>query len=212
MEEQELKNIWKRSSIYEEITINTSKLMKDFTYKMEQRERIVRNRDYRETIGAIASIFLFGYLTYYTPSFVSKIGGISLIGSYIYYIFKLRANRKSKHTQKLFLSITEQLQQQKQFMLNQATLLGSVLYWMVIPIFISYLIFVWSIGDSLPIDTPDIVLEVLPIKLGSKVLWSSLMGIFCIYTVWLNKQAAKVSWKPLIKDIDTILYELKNKN
>ena len=210
MEDQELKNIWKRSSAYEEITINISKLMKDFKYKMEQRERIVRSRDYREIIGALIGILLTGYLTYYTPTILSKLGGVLLIGSYMYFIYKLYTNRKSKHTQDLFLPIEAQLQHQKQFMMNQATLLSSVLYWMALPMFISYMILIWGVTDSFPEDTPSIVQEVLSIKLHSKIIWSITMALIFIYITRLNKRAAKVNWHPLIQQIDTIITQLKS--
>lgn len=209
MEDQELKNIWKRSSTYEEILINTSQLMDDFKYKMQQRERIVRTRDYREIIGAIIGIFLTGYLTYYTPTILSKLGGILLISSYIYLIYKLRSNRKSKHTQDLFLSIEEQLQRQKQFMIDQATLLNSVLYWMALPMFISYMIFVWGVTNPISQDMPSIVQEVLSMKLHNKIIWSLLMALIFIYITRLNKRAAKVNWQPLIKQIDDIINQLK---
>lgn len=209
MIEQELKDIWKNSSETKKIQFDMTQLFTNFKTGMESRERIVRIRDRREIFAAVIGILAFGYLAYHTPFLIAKTGAILLVASYIYYIFKLRSNRKSKHTQDLFLSIEEQLQHQKQFMLNQAALLGTVLYWMILPIFVSNMIFVWGVGDPSQYEIPSIVLEILPIKLSTKLVWSIFMTVFCIYVVWLNKRAVVVNWKPLIKQIDTLIDQLK---
>ncbi|MEP0263769.1 hypothetical protein [Dokdonia sp.] len=209
MIEQELKDIWRNSSETKKIQFDMTQLLTNFKTGMESRERIVRVRDRREIFGAIIGILGFGYIAYHTPFLVAKTGAILLIASYIFYIFKLRANRKSKHTQDLFLSIEEQLQHQKQFMVNQTKLLGSVLYWMVLPMFVSYMIYVWGVGDPSQYEIPSILLEALPINLRSKLIWSIVMIILSIYVVWMNKRAVVVNWKPLIKQIDTIIDQLK---
>ncbi len=209
MIEQELKNIWRNSSETKNIQFDMTQLFNDFKTGMESRERIVRIRDRREIFGAIIAIILFGYIAYYNPFLISKTGAFLMVVSYLLYIYKLRANRKSKHTQDLFLPIEEQLQHQKQFMLNQAKLLGSVLYWMALPMFVSYMLFIWGVGDPSDHQIPSLLLEVLPTKLSGKIIWSSFMAIIYIYIVWLNKRAVVVNWKPLIKQIDTIIDQLK---
>lgn len=209
MIEQELKNIWRNSSETSKIQFDMTQLFNDFKTGMENRERIVRIRDRREIFGAIIAIVIFGYFAYYTPFIVSKTGAILMIASYVFYILKLRANRKSKHTQNLFLPIEEQLQHQKQFMMNQAKLLGTVLYWMALPMFFSYLLFIWGTGDPSQYQIPSLLAEVLPVKLSSKITWSIFMAIIYLYIVRLNKRAVAVNWKPLIKQIDTIINQLK---
>jgi hypothetical protein len=80
---------------------------------------------------------------------------------------------------------------------------------MILPIFVSNMIFVWGVGDPSPYEIPSIVLEILPVELRTKLVWSIFMALFCTYVVWLNKRAVVVNWKPLIKQIDTVIEQLK---
>ncbi|MCK8480352.1 hypothetical protein [Psychroserpens algicola] len=205
MKEQDIKNIWKNTSQMKAIKFDMEHLLIDFKSGMEYRERIVRNRDRREIIVAFVGIVGFSILAFYLPVSVSTIGVVLTILTYINMIYKLRSNRKSKHTQELFLPIKDQLLHQKQFMLNQAKLLDTVLYWMALPLFVGIMIFFWGLEFS---DSSDL-LSILTSSFTSKLLYSLLVGACFAYIVWTNKKAVKVNWEPLIKQIDTILDSLK---
>ncbi|WP_394746854.1 hypothetical protein [Spongiimicrobium salis] len=208
MEEQELKNIWKHSSKTEEIHINTSQLLKDFKVGMEDRERIVLKRDRREIIGATIGFIGFGYSFYAYPYVISRIGAITGLVALVYIVIKLRNNRKSKLVQKLFLSIQEQLNSQKQFMLSQHKLLDTVIYWISIPIFIANALLIWGISKS---EQPLTILEQLTIKWEFKLIATLIFALIFGYVGLINKKAAKANWKPLINQVDSIIKDLKEK-
>ena len=207
MEEQELKNIWMRSSVKEEITINNSKLMSNFKSKMERREGIVRRRDRREAIGAVFGVSYFAYFIIKAPLSISSIGAVLMILSMIHVVYQLYRNRKSKFTQDLFLPLKQQLLQQRAFMVRQAKLLHSGVRIMFLPIFISYIIFVWG---NYEINNLNSALSepILVTKFKAKLIATLFMIGVYIYLIWQNKRAAKVNWEPLIKDIDTIIENL----
>lgn len=208
MEEQELKNIWKSSSKNENIAINTTQLIGNFKVEMQDRERIVRSRDRREIIVAIIGIAIYSYIALSLPVSISSIAALFVALSLGYIIYRLRRQRKSKYAQNLFLPLTEQLKNQKQFMLDQVRLLESVLYWYFLPFFISYMAFVWGSGNREAYD--ENLFDILLItKLKVKIIVTILMIILGIYIVRTNKRAAKINWKPLIKKIDIILGNLK---
>ncbi len=202
MEEQELKNIWMRSSVKEEISIDNNKLISKFKSKMEHREAIVRRRDLKEYIGAIITIPYFIYVIIQRPFSISSLGALLVIMSMIYFVFRLYNNRKSKFTHNLFLPIKEQLLQQRTFMVRQAKLLRTV-HWMFIPISISLVVFLW--GNRLESPVSEFILTK---KLIAKMIITAFMLIYFIYIIRMNKRAAKVNWEPLIKDIDTIITNL----
>lgn len=206
MEEQELKNIWKNSSKTEDINVNTSQLLKDFKVGMEDRERIVLRRDQREVIAAIIGVFGFGYSFYAYPYIISRIGAVIGLVALAYIVFKLRNNRKSKLVQKLFLPIQEQLNSQKQFMLSQYKLLDTVIYWVSIPIFMANTLLIWGVSKS---EQTLPVLEQVSTKWEYKIIITFFLALLFGYIGWMNKKAAKVNWKPLIKQIDSILDSLK---
>lgn len=209
MEEQELKNIWKNSSKTEDITINTSQLLSDFKVGMEDRERIVRKRDTKEIFFAILGIVGFIIIAIRMWFSIPSLGIIIITLTYVYYIFKLRSNRKSKYTQKLFVSFQEQLENQKQFMQNQAKLLNTILYWALIPFFIGYMVVIWSVWDLTSVNFSSFLSSIYPESLKSKIICTVFVLIAFFYTQWTNKKAAKVNWDPLIKQIDIILKNLK---
>ena len=163
MEEQELKDIWKYSSKKEHIQINTSQLLKDFKVGMEDRERIVRKRDTKEIFFAILGIVGFIIIAIRMWFSIPSLGIIIIILTYVYYIFKLRSNRKSKYTQKLFVSFQEQLENQKQFMQNQAKLLSTILYWALIPFFIGYMVVIWSVWDLTTVNFSSFLSSIISI-------------------------------------------------
>ena len=209
MKEQDLQHIWKSAQTTNQITIDMSQLTQQFKTGMERREQIVRYRDGRETIFATIGILAYAGIAFYVPFTMARIGAILVSLSLLFLIYKLRTNRKSLHTQHLFLPMQEQLIEQRKFMVNQERLLNTVLYWMALPLFISYLIFIWGVGDPSGYVLPDLILEIIPVNLKSKIVWSTLMALILGYIVWMNKRAAVVNWQPLIKQIDTIITNLK---
>lgn len=201
MEEQELKNIWKISSHPEYIQLDMIQLLKDFKIGMENRERIVRRRDLREVIGAIIGILSFIHGLYFYSYPVSRIGCLLGILTLLYIIYKLYNNRKSKFSKNLFLSIQDQLKLQKQFMLNQARLLDTFLYWGAIPLFVATSLFLWGVSKS---EIPLTIIEQLSLNWKFKLILTLVLGLFYGYIGWMNKRAAIINWTPLIKQIEDI--------
>lgn len=202
--DEELKKLWKISSETESITFNLNQLLMGFKQRMEHQEKAIRRRDRREILAALVVIFLFGYLFLEVPLLLSKIACLLTIlgGSFI--IYKLRVNQKSRYSVSLFLSLKEELNVQKKFMKSQAKLLDSVLYWYILPILIPTLIFVWSIGNPADDHWNSFLIEVLPVNTSGKILFTSVTVAFNVYVFWLNKQAVKQSWNPLIEEIENI--------
>lgn len=206
MKEQDLKQLWKNSSKTAEISFDTPQLINNFKIRMEDRELIVRRRDRREIIGAFIGIFGFGYSFYAYSNIISQIGSIIGLLSLFYIIYKLRSNRKSKFLRELFLPIHEQLVYQKQFMLNQFKLLDTVLYWVSMPIFIANTLLIWGVSKP---EQSLTILEQLTTKWEAKLIITLIFAIIFGYIGWMNKKAAQINWEPLIKQIDTILENLK---
>jgi len=210
MEDQELKNIWKRASENQEITMDTQQLIRQFKTGMEQREQIVRRRDIREISTAI--VFIVG-LSCMALDFLWSpvtIGIVITIGAFLNFIYKLRSNRKSKFTQRLFVPIKKQLEQQRLFMKHQTKLLRTVLYWAVLPIFSGYMMIVWSIWDIENYEVSSLIKLLYPNDLRDKMIMSVIVLASVSYMVWINKKAARVNWKPLIDKIDEIINEMEN--
>ncbi len=147
MLEQELKNIWKNSSQAAKIKFDLSRLLSALNGKMNRIEKSIRRRDITETTVAILMIPVFGYFAYEIPFPLTKVGSILIIIWLGYLIFKLRDVKKHKPRVDLTLSFREQLENQKAYMLQQARLLDTVLYWYLLPPFIANAILVLGLGN-----------------------------------------------------------------
>jgi|GEM_PF-2369728 len=210
MEDQELKNIWKRASEYQEITMDTQQLIRQFKTGMEQREQIVRRRDLREISTALVCIAGLSYMAFDFLWSPVTIGILITIGAFVNFIYTLRSNRKSKFTQRLFVPIKKQLEQQRLFMRNQSKLLCTVLYWAVLPIFSGYMMIVWSIWDIENYDVSSLIKLLYPNDIRDKMIMTVMVLASVSYMVWINKKAARVNWEPLINKIDVIINEMEN--
>ena len=164
----------------------------------------------RETIAACVGIIIFSLAVFALPFSISSIGAMIVIGSLGYVIFKLQSNRKSKYTQELFLSVNEQLERQKEFIVNQEKLLSTVFYWMILPMGIGQLLFIWG-STIIDVSTLSSFAKSFHLeKSGVRIFTSIFIVVFGGYVVWLNRKAAKVNWQPLLKQINTLIQQLKS--
>ncbi len=208
MIEQELKDIWRNSSETERIRFDLSKLLIEMDQKMKHINKAILRRDRLEIGAAIFAIFMYGYLTYEIPFIVSKIAGILVIGALIYIIYKLRSNRKNKIAPNVVSTFREQLIAQKTFLKKQAEMLNSVLYWYVLPPFLTILLFIVGLGDPEAHNWSSKLTEILPMTMKSKIIFIVFMTLFNIFVVWLNKRAVAKTLTPLIERVERAQLQL----
>jgi hypothetical protein len=210
MLEQNLKDIWKNSSRIEKIKFDLSRLVLDLNGKMKSIEKAIRTRDIREIGASVFGVLLFGYFAIEIPFPITKIASVLTIGWFIYIIFKLKKNKNTKVPIDMSASFNDQLDQQKNNMVQEAKLLNSVLYWYVLPPFILNIIFILGIGNPLDYNWSSWAMDVLPVELNDKVRLLTLIGLFNVFVVWLNKRAVKKSITPIIKEIETVQSQLQS--
>ena len=213
MLEQELKNIWRNSSKAGRIKFETSRLMIDLNRKMNRFEKAIRFRDMREIGASILGIFLFGYFTYEIPFVLTKAASFFGMIWFAYVIYRFRAARKQKHPSNLSSTFREQLQNQKEYLLQQARLLDTVFYWYLLPPFIINVLFVIGLGDPKDYGWSNIIANnLLPISLFSKIGYLLFIAVLYAGILWLNKRTVKKDLKPVINDIERVLQQLESEN
>lgn len=210
MLEQELKNIWRNSSRAEKIKFDLSRLLIDLKGKMSHIERSIRKRDIVESLAAIFVILIFGYFAYVIPFVVTKVGSIFIMIWGGYLIYKLRHVKKHKLPIDQALSFREQLENQKAYMLQQARLLDTVLYWYLLPPFIGNIIFILGLGDPVEYGWSHIFAKILPIPLINKIGYLIFCAVLYAGILWINKHTVNKTFKPIIKEIERVQHQLES--
>ena len=210
MLEQELKEIWKNSAQVEKVKFETSRLMIDLNTKMDRIEKDIRKRDRREISASVLGILMFGYFAFAIPFIITKVASVLGMIWFVYVIYKLRNVKKHKLPINLSLSFREQLENQKNYMLQEAKLLDTVLYWYVLPPFVINVIFIMGLGEPIDLGWTHKLTEVLPFTLKSKLTVLAFIAVFYAFIVWLNKRAVKKEFNPFIEKINHVLEQLKN--
>jgi len=211
MLEQELKNIWRNSSRAEKIKFDLSRLLIDLKGKMNRIEKSIRRRDKVEITVAILMIPIFGYFVYEIPFPLTKIGSILTIIWFVYLIFKLRDVKKHKPPVDLTLSFRKQLENQKAYMLQQARLLDTVLYWYLLPPLVANAILVLGLGDPAEYAwTNSLANKILPIPLMSKIVYLVFVAVLYAGILWINKRTVNKTFKPVIKEIERVQHQLES--
>ena len=204
MLDKELLNIWKNSSKTEQIKFDISRLMIDLKNNLTRTENKIQRRDRIESIAAIIGIFVFGYFAYEIPYPITKFACILAIAWFVFVIYKLRSVQKHKLPLDTILSFREQLKAQKSYLLKQAHLLDSVLYWYVLPPFIMNLIFIIGVDGSTQDSTSSGLLSYLPHSSHDKITTIITLILFYAFVFWLNRSASKRNLRPIIADIERL--------
>jgi uncharacterized protein YoxC len=209
MLEQELKDIWNNSSQTAQISIETNQLLEELNAKVSSIQKKIRIRDIREISASVIGILIFGYLLYEIPFPVTKVACGLAIAWFVFVILKFRKSKTQNTKTDFSLSLTEQLNNQKTMMVEQANLLDSALYWYAIPPFIMNFIFI--LGLENPTDynwTNSIAESLLPLTSNLKIITLIGLALFYVFTFWVNKKALNKDIRPVIKSIEKMQQQI----
>jgi Ca2+/Na+ antiporter len=213
MLEQELKNIWKNSSKTAQINIETDRLIQEFDTKMTTVQKNIRKRDVREISASVFGILLFSFFAHEIPFPITKFSCFLSILWFVYVIYTFRKSNQQNSSEKLSVSLKEQLEHKKQLLQQQLKLLNSAAYWYTAPSFITNCVFIFGLGNPADYNwTNQIAESLLPLAFNAKTGAIIGLSIFYILIAWLHKIAAKKDVQPILKNIEDIQQQLNNSN
>lgn len=193
MEESELKFLWKSVSNFEIVTFEKELLNQEVRQHVRSFNKKILVRDIVEIGVAVMIIPMGVFIAYLLPNFFIRTGAILLIPSALLIIYKILKARRFKKPGQHFISNQEYLENNLVYYQNQKQLLGSVLYWYILPPGICALLILTGL------DLPAMKFYyVLSITIG--------LG-YIVY--WLNKVTISKKIDPLIKRLEEELGELK---
>jgi hypothetical protein len=213
MLEQELKNIWKNAGKTAQISIETDRLIEEFDTKMTHIQKKIRNRDVREIFASVIGILIFSFFAYEIPFPITKFSCFLSILWFIYVIYKFRKSNQQNSSEKLSVSLKEQLVHKKQLLQQQEKLLYSAAYWYAGPSFITNFIFIIGLGNPADYNWTNLLAEnLLPLTVIAKTGMLIGLAFFYLFGIWINKRAARKDVQPILKNIEVIQQQLNNSN
>ncbi len=198
MNDDDLKKLWQQQPLRE--PPSAAQLVSAMQKQTSQLRRIVDARDLRELVACGVVIIIFGCYAYFRHARqpVSRLGDLIVIGSAIYIACKLIYTRRATPPAPPGATTVESLRAELNAVRAQSRLLGSVLWWYLLPLFIGIVVMTWG---GLPINN-------LASLLGG-VLANILATLFFVavyaFIYWLNQWARAKQLLPLEAQLESLL-------
>jgi len=213
MLEQELKNIWNNAEKTVQISFETDRLIQEFNTKMTTVQKNIRKRDVREIFASVFGILIFSFLAYEIPFPITKFSCFLSILWFAYVIYRFKKSNQQNSSEKLSVSLKEQLEHKKQLLQQQLKLLNSAAYWYAGPSFITNFIFIIGLRDPADYNWTNQIAEILlPLTASAKAGTIIGLGFFYLLIAWVHRIAAKKEVQPILKNIAIIQQQLSNSN
>jgi len=189
MNDEELKKLWQQQPLRNPAP-SAAQLLPAMQKQTSRLRRCLDARDLRELVGCAIILIIFGifYFTFYrTP--ISRLGDLIIIGSTIFIAWKLVYTRRSTPPAPPAASIVESLRAELNAVRAQSRLLGSVLWWYLLPGFIGLVVATWGMGTDLMVN---IVCTLFFIAVDG-------------FIYWLNQWARAKQLLPLEAQLESLL-------
>jgi len=189
MHDDELKKLWQEQTLRN--PPSAADLISAMQNRTTQLRRMLDARDVRELVACAVVIIVFGvfYFTVYREP-ISRLGDLIIIGSTIFIAWKFIHTRRTTPSAPAGATIVESLRAELDAVRAQSRLLGSVLWWYLLPGFIGLLVATWG----------------LQINLRAKITST----LFCIavdtFIYWLNRWARAKQLLPLEAQLESLLH------
>src|ERR1043166_521008 len=144
MNDEELKTLWQQQPLRNP-AVSPAQLISAMQNKTALLRRCLGARDLRELWACALVIVIFGifYFTmHHAP--ISRLGDLIVIGSSIFIAWKLVHARRNTPPAPTGATIVESLQAELKAVRTQSRLLGSILWWYLLPLGIGILVGTWG--------------------------------------------------------------------
>ncbi len=189
MNDDELKRLWQQQPLRDPPT--AAQLVSAMHTQTSQLRRCLDARDVRELIACVVVIVVFGvfYFTVYRSP-ISRLGDLVIIGSTIFIAWKIIHTRRATPPAPPGATIVESLRAELNSVRAQSRLLGSVLWWYLLPGFIGLLIATWG----------------LRIDIYSKIVCTLFFMAVDAFIYWLNQWGRRKQLLPLEARLESLLH------
>ena len=143
MNDDELKKLWQQQPLRNPDP-SPAQLVSAMQNKTTQLRRTLLARDVRELAACVFVAVIFGiyYFTQRAP--VTRLGALITVAASIFVAWKILYARRTTPAAKPDATVVESLRAELQSVRAQSQLLGSVLWWYLLPLALGTLVFVWG--------------------------------------------------------------------
>jgi CubicO group peptidase (beta-lactamase class C family) len=190
MNDDQLKRLWQQQPLRDPAP-SPAQLISAMQNKTSLLRRCLAARDIRELLACAVVIIVFGcfYFTVYREP-ISRVGDLIVIGSMVFIAGKLIHTRRTTPPAPPGSTIVESLRAELNSVRAQSRLLGSVLWWYLLPPTIGLLVATWG----------------LPINLHAKIRSSVVFIAIDAFVYWLNRWGRSKELLPLEAQLQSLLH------
>jgi hypothetical protein len=189
MNEDELKKLWQEQPLSDP-DLSAAALNSAMQNKTSQLRRSLAARDFRELLACAVVIIVFGFYVYRERTPIVRLGWLMVIGSTVFIAWKLVHARRSTPPAPPGATLVQSLRAELSSVRAQSRLLGSVLWWYLLPPGIGLLVATWG----------------MPIHFLAKIPATLFyVGVFA-FIYWLNQRAVSKQLLPLEAQLQSLLH------
>ncbi len=189
MNDDELKKLWQQQTMNDH-NLSAAQLLSAMQNKMSQFRRNVRARDFGELLACAIVVIIFGFYVLYERTPIVRVGWLLVIGGAVFVAGKIIHARRSAPPAAPGATIVESLRAELNSVRIQSRLLGSVLWWYLLPLGVGLLVATWG----------------MPIHLHAKIPTTLLYIAIFAFIYWLNQSARSKRLLPLEAQLESMLH------
>jgi hypothetical protein len=189
MNDEELKKLWQEQPL-RNADASAAQLISAMENKTTQLRRCLDARDLRELLACALVIIIFGIFFFRERTPIVRLGWLIIIGSSVFIAWKLVQTRRTTPPAPPGATIVESLRAELNSVRAQSRLLGSVLWWYLLPPGIGLLVATWG----------------MPVHLHAKIPATLVYVAVYGFTYWLNQWARSKSLLPMEGQLESLLH------
>jgi hypothetical protein len=189
MNDDELKKLWQQQPLRAP-ELSAAQVSSAMQSKMTQFRRSLDARDTRELLACAVVIIIFGFYFYFERTPVVRLGWLIVIGGTIFAACKLLYARRTTPPAPPGATIVESLRAELNSVRAQSRLLGSILWWYLLPPGIGLLVATWG----------------MRIHLHAKIPATLIYIAIYAFIYWLNQRARSKELLPMEAQLESLLH------
>jgi len=188
MSDDELKRLWQEQPLKVAATAPTE-VISAMKNKMTQLRIGLWGRDVRELAACVIVGVVFGFYYFKFREPVARLGSLITIAGSIFIAWRLLHVRRKTPPAGPGATLVESLRAELRAVRAQSKLLGSVLWWYLLPLAIGSVVFVWG----------------LPANIGFKIVFAAFTAALDGFIYWLNQRARSTQLAPVEAQLESLL-------
>lgn len=189
MNDDELKKLWRQLPLRGP-ELSAAQVISAMQTKMIKFRRSLLSRDIRELVACAVVMIIFGFYFFNERTPVVRLGWLIVIGSAVFIAWKLIHARRTTRPAPPDATVVESLRAELNAVRAQSRLLGSVLWWYLLPPIIGLLVATWGMKVN------------LHAKIPVTLVFIAVYG----FVYWLNQWTRSKHLLPMEAQLESLLH------